>query len=103
MYALVDDRGKQYRMAPGDVIVMDRLNSEVGSEVRFERVLLVRDDSSVNTGTPFIEGVAVVAEHTGNFLGEKIVIGKFKRRKKYRRKTGHRQPLSRVRVKEIIV
>ncbi len=102
MYAIVDDRGKQYRMVPGEEIVVDRLDAEEGAEIRFDKVLLLRTDEEAVTGAPYVEGAVVVAELVEHEKGEKIIVGKFKRRKNYRRKTGHRQPYSRLRVKEIV-
>jgi len=102
MYAIVDDRGKQYRMVPGEEVVVDRLDAEEGAEIRFDKVLLLRTDEEAVTGAPYVGGAVVVAELVGHEKGEKIIVGKFKRRKNYRRKTGHRQPYSRLRVKEIV-
>ncbi len=100
MYAIVDDRGKQYKMVPGEEVVVDLLAGQ--DEVRFDNVMLVRTDAGLSTGEPYVSGASVTAEVVEHFDGEKIIIGKYKRRKKYRRRTGHRQPYSRVLVKEIL-
>ena len=101
MYALVNDRGKQYKMVPGETVEIDRIESEPGIELTFENVLILRTDDGLKMGTPYIEGATVVAELVEDFKGPKIYIGKFKRRKNYRRRTGHRQPLTRIMIKEI--
>jgi large subunit ribosomal protein L21 len=102
MYAMVEDRGKQYKMVPGETVVIDLLDGESGAEIRFDKVLVVRTDAGMKTGEPYVSGVSVVTELVDHFRGVKIVIGKYKRRKNYNRKNGHRQPYTRVRVKEIV-
>ena len=102
MYALVNDRGKQYKMIPGETVEIDRIEIESGTELTFENILILRTDDGVKAGSPYIEGATVVAELVEDFRGPKIYIGKFKRRKKYRRRTGHRQPYTRIMIKEIL-
>ena len=103
MYALVNDRGKQYRMEPGKLVTVDRMDGEEGSEVNFDKVLIVRTDDGLQTGAPYVEEASVVAKLVEQIKGDKIYITKFKRRKKYRRRTGHRQSYSLLKVDRIEV
>jgi large subunit ribosomal protein L21 len=102
VYAIVETGGKQYRMEPGAVLALERLPGEVGSRVELDRVLLVSDGTRIQVGHPVVAGARVVTEIVAHARGEKIDVFKFKRRKKYRRKVGHRQELTRVRVAEIL-
>ncbi|MDZ7816220.1 MAG: 50S ribosomal protein L21 [Planctomycetota bacterium] len=103
MYALVNDRGKQYRMEPGKLVTIDRMDAEAGSEVSFDKVLIVRTDDGLQTGAPYVEEASVVAKLVEQIKGDKIYVTKFKRRKKYRRRTGHRQAYSLLKVDKIVV
>jgi large subunit ribosomal protein L21 len=98
------DRNKQYRAREGQEILIDS-NSELepGVEVTFDKVLYVDGEGSGTSavGTPYVEGGSVSATVEGHERGKKIVVGKFRRRKKYRRKTGHRQDLTRIKIKSI--
>jgi len=102
VYAIVESGGKQYRVEPGAVLALERIPGEVGSRVELERVLLVADGGRVQVGHPLVSGARVVTEILAQSRGPKIDVFKFKRRKKYRRKTGHRQEQTRVRVAEIL-
>ena len=103
MYALIETGGKQYRVAPGDVVDVETLDGagEPGDAVEFERVLLVSGEAGVTVGTPTVEGAVVRASVVGPAQGPKIRVFKMKRRKGYRRTTGHRQHLLRVRIEAI--
>ena len=103
MYALIETGGKQYRVAPGDVVDVEKLDGagEPGDAVEFERVLLVSGEAGVTVGTPTVEGAVVRASVVGPASGPKIRVFKMKRRKGYRRTTGHRQHLLRVRIEAI--
>lgn len=103
VYAIIESGGKQYRVEPGAVVALERIPGDVGSRVDLDRVLLVSDGTTVKIGKPVITGARVVSEIVAQTRGEKIDVFKFKRRKKYRRKTGHRQELTRVRIGEILV
>ena len=98
MYAVVSSGGKQYRVEPGSTLTMERLATDDGGSVTFDRVLLVGDGESVTVGTPTVSGATVSATVLGEELGPKIVVFKFKQKVKYRRRTGHRQHLVRVRI-----
>ena len=101
MYAVVSSGGKQYRVEPGSTVLMERLPSAPGASVLFDRVLLIGDGDDVTVGTPVVSGATVSGTILGEELGPKLVIFKFKQKVKYRRRTGHRQHLLRVRIDEI--
>ena len=101
MYAVIESGGKQYRVAPGDVIDVELLASHKdgqsdSDEVKFDRVLLVSGDNGLNVGNPVVEGALVKASFVDALRGPKIRVFKFKKRKRYRRRTGHRQALTRL-------
>jgi large subunit ribosomal protein L21 len=98
MYAVVSSGGKQYRVEPGGTLIVERLTADAGATVTFDRVLLVGDGEAVTVGTPLVSGASVSATVLGEELGPKIIIFKFKQKVKYRRRTGHRQHLTRVRI-----
>jgi len=101
MYAVVSSGGKQYRVEPGSTLTIERTAAEAGSTLTFDRVLLVGDGDEVTVGTPVVTGASVSATVLGEELGPKLVIFKFKQKVKYRRRTGHRQHLMRVRIDAI--
>jgi large subunit ribosomal protein L21 len=101
MFAVVSSGGKQYRVEPGSTVLMERLPSEPGAAILFDRVLLIGDGDDVTVGTPVVSGATVSGTVLGEELGPKLVIFKFKQKVKYRRRTGHRQHLLRVRIDEI--
>lgn len=102
MYAIIQTGGKQYKVAKGDVIEVEKLEQAVGAEVTFDEVLAVAgEDGKLNVGTPRVEGATVVAKVLDQFRAKKIVVFKMKRRKGYRRTQGHRQSLTRVEICDI--
>ncbi|MCH7572189.1 MAG: 50S ribosomal protein L21 [Planctomycetes bacterium] len=105
MYAIIEDSGSQIKVAPGDVIDVDlREITSKTKKVKFDRVLLVGDaeaDESANIGTPYIKGASVSAEVLEEIRAEKIDVIKYKRRKGYKRKRGHRQRYLRVKITDI--
>ena len=101
MYAVIQTGGKQYRVAAGDTIHVEKLDGEVGGLVQIDKVLMVGSDDAVKVGRPTVDGASVVGEILAQERGKKIVIFKHKRRKGYRRKQGHRQYLTTLRIKEI--
>ncbi len=103
MYAVIATGGKQYRVAKGDTLQIEKLDDEAGSSVEFDQVLLIADSTSANIGTPYINGAKVTAEIVNQAKGEKINIIKFRRRKHYMRKQGHRQYITEVKIKDIQV
>ncbi|MFA7565665.1 MAG: 50S ribosomal protein L21 [Alkalispirochaeta sp.] len=102
MYALVEIKGKQYRVEKDSVLTVDRLEGETGSNVEFENVVLLSKDDAVSVGTPFVKGASVTAEIDNHIRDRKVMVLKHKRRKNYRRTRGHRQQYSVIRVKEIV-
>ncbi len=101
MYAVIETGGKQYRVEPGDVIDVERLAREDEERVVFDRVLMIGGSESVEVGTPLVAGAEVNAVAVGEVRGRKVQVFKRKRRKGYRRKTGHRQDYLRVRIEGI--
>ncbi|MCB1054412.1 MAG: 50S ribosomal protein L21 [Acidobacteria bacterium] len=103
MYAVIETGGKQYRVQPGDVIDVELLSEagHRGSEIEFDRVLLVAGDDGVRMGSPVVDGARVSGELLDRVRGAKVLVFKMKKRKGYRRRRGHRQDLMRVRIKEI--
>ena len=101
MYALVEIKGRQYKAEQGAVLMVDRIQGEKGTAVEFPTVLLVSDGSSVRVGSPYVSGVTVKAVLEDHGKAPKIIIGKFKKKKNYRRKQGHRQQYSLIKVESI--
>jgi large subunit ribosomal protein L21 len=101
MYAVIKTGGRQYRVNPGDEVKVEKLPGEVGDTVQFDQVLMTSDGENSKIGTPFLENVRVTGRITRHGKGKKLVILKYKRRKGYRKKTGHRQPFSQVKIEEI--
>ena len=100
MYAIIATGGKQYRVSEGDVIYIEKIDAQVDSTVSFD-VLLVGNDGDVKIGTPVVAGVKVEGKVVGQIRGEKIVVYKYKSKKNYRRKQGHRQPYTKVEITKI--
>ena len=101
MYAVLETGSKQYRVAAGDTLVIERLSVEAGQSVTFDRVLLVNNEGKVSVGSPTVSGASVVADVVEHKRGEKKLTFKMKRRKGYHKSIGHRQELTVVKVKEI--
>ncbi|HST04085.1 MAG TPA: 50S ribosomal protein L21 [Chloroflexia bacterium] len=102
MYAIVKTGGHQYRVAPGDTILVERLEGALGSQVELGEVLMVGGgENGVQVGSPVIEGAKVLATVVAQDRGPKLIVFKYKAKKRYRRKTGHRQNLTRLAIKEI--
>ena len=100
-YAIIRAGGKQFRVEPGKTIRIPSIKGDAGTKVEFNEVLLGSDGSNVQTGIPTLSGAKVTGEIVKHGLGDKIVIFKFKRRKNYARKQGHRQGYTEVRIKDI--
>ena len=101
MYAVIETGGKQYRVQPGDTVVVETLPGESGDAVEFSRVLLISDDESVAVGRPVIEGARVTGQIVEQGLGEKLTVYKFKR-KNYRKRNGHRQQYTAVKIESVV-
>jgi len=98
MYAIIRAGGKQFKAEKGKTVRLPRMDAEPGSKITFDEVLLTSDGDKVVTGTPTVKGASVVGEVVGEVKGEKIYVFKFKRRKNYRRKTGHRAKFTDVKI-----
>ena len=101
-YAVIQTGGKQYRVQPGDVIDVEKLEQEVGARIDLADVLLVGGDDAVSVGTPTVDGAKVTAEVADQFRGPKIIVYKYKAKTHYRRKNGHRQSYTRLRIRHIL-
>ena len=96
MYAVIETGGKQYRVQEGDVLYVEKLDANVGDTVAIDRVLLVAKDGEVKVGNPVVAGAQAVLKVMEHGKGEKIIVFKYKPKKNYRRKQGHRQPYTKV-------
>jgi len=105
MYAIVKTGGLQYKVQPGDTVTVNKLDGEIGSEVMLTEVLMVVDPQkeSMSVGRPVVDGTSVSAEIAAQTKGEKIIVFHRKRRKGYRKKNGHRQLLTKLKIKDILV
>ena len=103
MYAVIQTGGKQYRAEPGQTIWVEKLVGDAGTKVLFDQVLLVaRGEDNIAVGTPTVAGASVSAEIVEQGLGGKLVVFKFRRRKNYVRRTGHRQELTAIKIESIV-
>jgi large subunit ribosomal protein L21 len=102
MYAVVKTGGKQYRVTPGDSIEVEKLPFEVGEQVELEEVLLVANGKGATIGRPLVDGAKVKATVTRQAKGRKVIIFKYRPSKRYRRRKGHRQQFTRLRIDEIV-
>lgn len=102
-YAIFRSGGKQYRVSPGNVIDVDRLPVESGIRIELENVLAVSRDGQLTLGTPVVEGARVVAQVEAQTRDKKVIVFKFKRKVRYRRKRGHRQPYTRLAITELLL
>ena len=98
MYAVVNTGGKQYKVQKGETLRIEKIPGEVGSSVAFDKVLMVADGENIRVGQPILENVVVQAQIVEQDKAKKILIFKYKRRKRYRRKNGHRQPFTAIRI-----
>ena len=103
MYAVVETGGKQYKVAKNDIILVEKLKSKTGGEVKLAHVLMAKDGNSIHVGNPYLKGAHVVCESLGQVKGDKVIAFKYKKRKSEKKKIGHRQALTKLKVKEIEV
>jgi large subunit ribosomal protein L21 len=101
MYAVLKTGGKQYRVSEGDVIYVEKLDAEVDATVELEEVLAVGTDTGIKVGTPVVEGAKVVAKVAAQGKAKKVIVFKYKSKKDYRRKNGHRQPYTKLVIEKI--
>lgn len=102
MYAIIETGGKQYRVQEGDSIRVEKLNFADGETIKFDKVLLVANDSNLNVGKPYVDGAVVEATVEKQGKNKKVIIFKYKAKKDYRNKKGHRQPYTQVKIEKII-
>jgi large subunit ribosomal protein L21 len=102
MYAVIKTGGKQYRVSPGDSIDVEKLPYEVGHQIELDQVLLVANGSGAKIGQPLVDGAKVKATVTRQAKGRKVIIFKYRPSKRYRRRKGHRQHFTRLRIDEIV-
>ncbi|MBI2830147.1 MAG: 50S ribosomal protein L21 [Chloroflexi bacterium] len=102
MDAIIETGGKQYKVSPGQMIKVDRLNVADGDKVDLDKVLLIAEGDQVTVGTPLIEGAKVIATAREQVRDKKIIVGKFKAKVRYKRKVGHRQPYTMLAIDEIV-
>jgi large subunit ribosomal protein L21 len=102
MYAVIKTGGKQYRVAAGDKIQIEKLEGNPGDQVKFAEVLMIANGDAINIGAPHVAGATVVGEIASQDRGPRVIIFKKRRRKHYRRRNGHRQDLTSVTIREIL-
>lgn len=103
MYAVIETGGKQYKVHEGDVVFVEKLAAEEGSLVTFDRVLAVSSEGSMSFGSPLVSGASVNAKVIGHGKDRKIIVFKYKAKKNYKKKQGHRQPYTKVQIEKINV
>ncbi len=101
MHAIIETGGKQYKVAEGDTLFIEKLPNEAGDSVTFEKVLAILNDDNATFGTPTVDGASVTANVVKNGKGKKIRIFKYNPKKGYRRRQGHRQPYTKVEIQKI--
>ncbi|GIO58087.1 50S ribosomal protein L21 [Paenibacillus cellulositrophicus] len=101
MYAIIETGGKQYKVQEGDVLFIEKLNAADGESVTFDRVLAVSGDNGLVAGTPVVAGASVTAKVEKHGKGQKVVVYKYKPKKNYHKKQGHRQPYTKVTIEKI--
>lgn len=102
MYAIIETGGKQYRVREGEVIYVEKLDVEQGATIQVDRVLAIGSDGEFKVGNPVVEGAQVVLKALEQTKGKKVIVFKYKPKKNYRRKQGHRQPFTKVVVEKIV-
>ena len=102
MYAIIETGGKQYKVQEGDVIRIEKLNIADGETVKFDKVLLLSEEGKLNVGKPYVDGASVEGQIEGQGKAKKILVFKYKPKKDYRKKQGHRQPYTQVKIEKIV-
>jgi large subunit ribosomal protein L21 len=101
LYAIIETGGKQYRVEEGNVLKVEKLNAAEGETVELDRVLALKKDDQLTVGAPWVAGVKVLAQVLEHGRGKKIIVFKYKPKKNYRRKQGHRQSFTKLRIEKI--
>jgi large subunit ribosomal protein L21 len=102
MYAIIETGGKQYRVQEGDVVRVEKLEIADGETVKFDKVLLVADEGKLNVGKPYVDGALVEAVVENQGKAKKIIVFKYKAKKDYRKRQGHRQPYTQIKIEKIV-
>lgn len=101
MYAVIETGGKQYRVGEGDIINVEKLDAKAGDTITIKEILVVEKDKETLIGDPYVKGASVKAEVLEQGKAEKVIIFKYKAKKDYRRKKGHRQPYTQLQIKSV--
>jgi large subunit ribosomal protein L21 len=101
MYAIIETGGKQYKVAEGDIITVEKLGVEAGQDFTFDKVIVLAKDGDVKVGAPYVEGAAVTASVLGDGKEKKVIVYKYKSKKGFHKKKGHRQPFTKLQIKSI--
>jgi len=101
MFAIIETGGKQYKVQEGDSIKVELLEGEVNSEIKIDKVLMIKTDDDISVGTPYVDGVSVTTTKTADTKNKKLTIYKYKRRKDWDKKKGHRQGISVLKIDKI--
>ena len=101
MYAVIEACGKQYKVTKGDVVFFEKLDVEEGKKVTFDKVVLLSEEGKVEVGAPYVKGIKVEGKVVAHGKGKKIIVFKYKAKKNYKRKQGHRQPYTKVEITAI--
>ncbi len=101
MYAVIETGGKQYKVSEGDFIFVEKLEVEAGDTVKIDKVLAIANDGDINVGAPYVDGASVEASVVKNGKDKKIIVYKYKPKKGYHKKQGHRQPYTKLEIKKI--
>ncbi len=103
MYAVIETGGKQYKVQEGDVVFVEKLDAQDGAVINFDKVLAVSNEGNVTFGKPLVANASVSAKVIGQGKEKKVIVFKYKAKKGYRNKTGHRQPFTKVQIEKISV
>lgn len=101
MYAVIETGGKQYRVQEGDTVFVEKLHGEAGENVKLDKILLISANEELKVGKPYLEGASVEAEILEQGKAKKIIVFKYKSKKDYRKKQGHRQPYTKLKISSI--
>jgi large subunit ribosomal protein L21 len=101
VYAVIESGGKQHKVSEGEVLRVEKIDAEVGTEITFDKVMMVKTDDNVTIGKPYVDNASVTAEVVEQGKHKKIIVFKYKRKKNYQRKQGHRQRYTTLRIKAI--
>ncbi|MDD3927069.1 MAG: 50S ribosomal protein L21 [bacterium] len=101
MYAIIETGGKQFKVSEGDILRVEKLNADKGSAVEFDKILLLEKDGQLQIGRPYVEGAKVAAKVMVQAKARKVIVFKYKPKKHYKKKNGHRQPFTEIKIESI--